>query len=84
MDAANLFWVFFHRLTGKRSRGRPITVPRTNCPFVFFYCGENAVEVHGETMKPPHGGGIDKQTKGDRDEEMVDDGGGYGAAADGM
>ena len=45
----------------------------------FFYCGENAAGVHGETMKPPHGGGIDKQTKGDRDEEMVD-GGGDGAA----
>ena len=31
-------------------------------------------------MKPPHGGGIDKQTKGDRDEEMVNGGGGDGAA----
>lgn len=84
MDAANLFWFFFIGLRASGVGGKPITVPRTNCPFVFFYCGENAAGVHGETMKPPHGGGIDKQTKGDRDEEMVDDGGGYGAAADGM
>ena len=45
----------------------------------FFYCGENAAGVHGET-NPAHGDGIDKQTKRDRYEEMVNDGGGDGAA----